>query len=188
MTMNPFSSRPTRPATSPVRGEAPIIANTAAVGSRSLSPIAADDRHRLELLAAVEGLDLAALPDLHVLGGLDAIDEIARHRRVQRPPNHEVDAPGVSGEVDHRLPGRVAAADHDHVLARGLERLEVGRRVEEAQTLKALGSFGRQATVVGTDGENDATGADLLTVAEPQIPQSAGLRTSRSDTLRGRWR
>src|SRR5918997_885887 len=35
-TTNAFSSRPTRPATSSVRGEAPIIANTAAVGSRRL--------------------------------------------------------------------------------------------------------------------------------------------------------
>src|SRR5215207_1525146 len=112
--MNPFSSRPTRPTTSSVRGEAPIIANTAAAG--------------------------------------------------------------VGGEVDHRLSGRVAAAYDNHVLARGLERLEMGRRVVETQTLEALGPVGRQAAIVGTDGENDATGTHLLAVAEHQIPQPVHLR------------
>jgi hypothetical protein len=32
----------------------------------------------------------------------------------------EVDATGVGGQVHHRLSGRVPAADHDHVFARGL--------------------------------------------------------------------
>src|SRR5215208_3043757 len=145
-------------------------------GQPTLALIAADDRDGLELIAAVKGLDLAALPDLHVLGGLDAIDEIARHRRGQRASNHQVDAAGVGGEVDHRLSGRVAAANDDHVLARGLERLEMSRRVVETQTLEAPGSVGRQAAIVGTYGENDATGTHLLAVAEHQIPQPVHLR------------
>src|SRR5215208_4042383 len=145
-------------------------------GQPTLALIATDDRDGLELIAAVEGLDLAALPDLHVLGVLDAIDEIARHRRGQRASNHQVDAASVGGEVDHRLSGRVAAANDNHVLARGLERLEMSRRVVETQTLEALGSVGRQAAIVGTDGENDATGTHLLAVTEHQIPQPVHLR------------
>src|SRR5215204_4816326 len=68
-----------------------------------LALIAAGDRDRLELLAAVKGFHLASLPDLNIAGGFDAIDEVAGHRRPQRPSRHHVDAAGVRRQVDHRL-------------------------------------------------------------------------------------
>ena len=40
----------------------------------ALGLIAADDRDRLEFIAAVKGLDLTSLPDLNVACGSDAID------------------------------------------------------------------------------------------------------------------
>ena len=70
-----------------------------------LALIAAGDRDRLELIAAVEGLHLASLPDLDVAGGFDAIDEVAGHRRGQRSSHDEVDPTRVGGQVDHRLSG-----------------------------------------------------------------------------------
>jgi hypothetical protein len=90
------------------------------VTSRPLGLVLGDDGDRLDLVAAVESRHLACLVDLDVAGGLDAVDEIARHRRAQGAPHDEVDATGVGGQVHHRLSGRVPAADHDHVFARGL--------------------------------------------------------------------
>ena len=51
----------------------------------------------------------------------------------------------------------------------------MSRRVVEPQALEALGSFGRQAAIVGTDGENNEAGAHLLTVGEHQLPQAIAL-------------
>ena len=70
-----------------------------------LALVAADDRDRLELIAAVEGLHLASLPDLDIAGGFDPVDEVARHRRRQRSSHDEIDPPRVGGQIDHRLSG-----------------------------------------------------------------------------------
>src|SRR5919107_5231343 len=64
-----------------------------------LALVAADDPDRLELIAAVHGLHFASLHDLDVPGGLDPIDEVARHRCAERAPNDEVDPPRVGGQV-----------------------------------------------------------------------------------------
>ena len=58
-----------------------------------------------ELMLEMQGLDLAALQDLDIAGGLDPIDEVTGHRRAQRASHHEVDPPRVGGQVDHRLSG-----------------------------------------------------------------------------------
>ena len=71
----------------------------------TLALISAHERDSLELIATMKGLHLAALPDLDVVGGFDAIDEVTRHRRGQRASHHQVDAAGIGGEVDHRLSG-----------------------------------------------------------------------------------
>ncbi len=118
----------------------------------ALALVVADDRNRLELISAVKGPHLAFLPDLDVGGGLDAIDEVAGHRRAQRTSHDEVDLTRIGGQVDHSLSGRVAAANHDHVLARGMEGLEMSGRVVETPALESFGSVGRQAAIVGADG------------------------------------
>ena len=64
----------------------------------------------------------------------------------------------------------------------------MGGRVVETLALEALGSVGRQAAIVGTDGEHNEAGAHPLTVCEHQRPQSIALGHRRSDSLRGRWR
>src|SRR5215211_8087033 len=137
-----------------------------------LALIAADDRDRLEPIAAVEGCHLASLPDLNIAGGFDPVNEVARHRRGQRSSHDEIDPPRVGGQVDNRLSGRVAATDYNNVFARGLEGVEVSRGVVKAPALEALGCFGRQAAIVGTDREDDEVRAYALTVGEHQRPQA----------------
>ena len=106
VTTKPLSSWPTKSTSPSDLGEAPIIANTAEVSTRRSGP-AARDHHGLELLVALERSHLAPGPDLDVRLVLDLIDQVARHRRLERPPGDDVDLARVVGELDHGLAGRV---------------------------------------------------------------------------------
>ena len=146
------------------------MAYTALASSRMLALMPPEERDRLELVVAVQGLHSTTLTDLDVLGRLDAIDQIARHRRGQGASELPGRRGGRKLQVDRRLSRRVAAPDHDHVLARGVKSLEVSGRVVEAPALELLRSCRLQASIVGADGEHDATGAHLLAVAKHQLP------------------
>ena len=133
----------------------------------------ARDHHGFELLVALERSHLAPGPDADVRLGLDLVDQVARHRRLERPPGDDVDLARVVGELDHRLPGRVRAADDHDVLLRALLRLDVGRRVVEAEALEPIGILGRQPAIVRARRQDHASAPDALTVGEPDLAEAA---------------
>jgi hypothetical protein len=51
----------------------------------------------------------------------------------------------------------------------------MGGRVVEAKPLEALGSLSGQAAIVGTGGEDDEAGAQLLSVLQLELPQAVAL-------------
>jgi hypothetical protein len=72
----------------------------------------------LEPAIAVHGGHLGVGDDLDVRACLDAVDQVARHRRGEIvPPNDDPDAARGPRQVKRGLACRVAAPDNDHVLA-----------------------------------------------------------------------
>src|SRR5439155_23358531 len=103
-------------------------------------------------------------PDADVRFGFDLVDQVARHRRRKRAPGHDVDLARMAGQLDHGLPGRVRSAyDHD-VLPRALLRLDVRRRIVEAQALEPIRVLCGQPAIVRARRQDDASAADALTV------------------------
>ena len=87
-----------------------------------------------------------------------------------------MDLARVVGELDHRLAGRVRAADDDNVLHRALLGLDVGRRVVQAVPFESIGILGRQPAILRTRREDHRSTPDALTVREQDLAQSPGLR------------
>src|SRR5262245_55922649 len=87
-----------------------------------------------------------------------------------------MDLARVVGKLDHGLAGRVSPADNDDDLPSTLLRLDVGRRVVQAETLESICVLGRQSTIVRAGGEDHRSPADALTVGKPDLPQSVGFR------------
>jgi hypothetical protein len=67
-----------------------------------------------EVIVPVDGADLGLERDLDAGVGPHLIDEVAGHGLLQSvPADDERDAPGVAGEVERRLSGRVPGADEE---------------------------------------------------------------------------
>src|SRR5258708_22634042 len=78
------------------------------------------DRHRFKFFVAVEGLGFVADPDLGVRLVFNAVNEVARHGLLKWATSDEMDLARVVDEVHRFLPGLLAAARDDDVLARRL--------------------------------------------------------------------
>jgi hypothetical protein len=84
-----------------------------------------------------------------------------------------VDLARVVGQLDHGLPGRVRSA-HDHdVLLRALLRLDVRRRVVQAEALEPVRVLRRQPAIVRARRQDDASAADALAVGQPDLADAA---------------
>jgi hypothetical protein len=139
--------------------------------------LAVADRHALEPRRAGHARDLGVVAHGDVGRGVDRGDQVARHARRERVAAHEDrHLPGEAGEVDGRLPRRVAAAHHVGVLA--AERVGVGDRgaVEDARAGQ-LGDARRVEAAVGdAGGEHDRAPRRLRAVLHPdQVALGAGL-------------
>ena len=109
----PAWSRSTSSGSQEVRGTDPISTNRPPAGTSSVSPpcgVAEGQAHQAPVLAAAAEHG-GAVAEGDVAGGLELGDEVVRHARRQRRAAHEEgDLPRVAGEVERRLPRRVAAA------------------------------------------------------------------------------
>ena len=100
----------------------------------------------LQRVAAFELAQLLVRQQLDVGGALDAVDQVARHRRRQPRAADQHDHLGrVIGQEHRRLAGRVAAADDHHRLPAADAGLDRRGPVPDAPALEA-----RQRVEVGT--------------------------------------
>ena len=133
-------------------------------GGDALLGTGAGDHDGFELLVSFERSHFAAGPDADVRLGRDLLDQVARHRRLERSPGHDVDLAGVVCQLDRGLPGRVRSAYDDDVLVRALLRLDVRRCVVQAQALEPIRVLGVQPAVVRARRQDDAAAADELII------------------------
>jgi hypothetical protein len=107
---------------------------------------------------------------------LDLVDQVPRHRRLERSPGHEVNLARMVCQLHHGLSCRVRSP-HDHdVLRRALLRLDVGRRVVQALALEAIRVLRRQPAIVRARRQDDTTAADALTVGQRDLAETAVVR------------
>ena len=117
-----------------------------------------DQRHPLEGRLAVQRGDGGADVDLDAGMGLDAIDEVRRHRGFQGPTHDDAHRRALLGEVHRGLAGRVPPADDDGRRPGAPARLELGGRVVHAGHLVALEAVDRELPVVRAGGRDERRG------------------------------
>ena len=106
---------------------------------------------------------------------LDAVDEVVRHRRLQRlAADDDAHAARPRREVDRRLPRRVAAADDDHVLVAAALGVGRHRRVVDAGAAEAVDALGLQLPPARARGHHDGAGEHVLAVVEVDAHETLG--------------
>ncbi len=113
------------------------------------------------LRIAVERGDLAADVQLDIGQRRDPIDQIARHRRFERPPHDEVQPRDVRREEHHRLPRGIAAADQGDLFARAELGLDRRRPIGNARALKGGEVWHVGAAIARARGDHHGAGAQL---------------------------
>ena len=112
--------------------------------------------------------DLGADPDGDVGDARDLLDEVVRHRLLERRGAHQHgDRPGELGQVDRGLAGRVGPAHHEHVLVLAALGLGERRTVVHARAGHLRAAGGRQLPVGDPRREDDRLGGNRAAVAEP---------------------
>ena len=103
---------------------------------------------------ALERHDLLADVQVDIRQRADAVDQVARHRRLEPGAAHDqVQALDLGREEHDRLARRVAAADQRHLLALAQLRLDRRRPVGDARTLEGreVGDVGPAIARAGGD-------------------------------------
>ena len=132
-----------------------------------VSPSAAGHADRPQRLVAVEIDDLRVGAYLDPLVGLDAVDEVAGHARVQvGPADDDGDRASRLGEEHRGLAGRVAAADDDDRGLCALPGFHRGRRVVHALALELGEPVDVESAVAGAGGDDHGASGDLGSVVE----------------------
>jgi hypothetical protein len=133
------------------------------------------ERQLLQVPVATRLHDLGADADVDVGDVRDLLDEVVRHRRLERGGAHQHGhRTGEPRQVDGRLAGRVRAADHVHVLVLAALGLGERRAVVDARA-GHLGAAGSRQLPVGDPGrEDDRLGVDRAAVGQPQLFGRAG--------------
>ena len=115
----------------------------------------------LQAAIATAADHLGAGAHLDVAGRVDLTDQVLRHGRGQPVAAHDDrDLVGELGQVQGRLPGRVAAADHDDVAALHLPRHGGRGTVVDAAAQEGVQGGHPQPAVGDACGEDDRPGAD----------------------------
>ena len=111
--------------------------------------------------------DRRVVDDVDVPRRADLLDEVLRHaRRDVGPADEEGDVPGVLGEVQRSLTGRVPTADHVHRLPGHGPRLRHRSPVEDAHDRELLELGDAQPPVVHTGRHDRRAGAHRGSVRE----------------------
>ena len=161
------------------------------VGDRArllLAGAAVAPGHLLEVAVAGEPDDLGLAVQRDRARGGDAADQVVGHRRRQaRAAHQDVDVRRAAREKDRRLPGGVAAADHDHLLALAQAGFHRGGGVVDAVALEAVEVLQVELAVARAGGDHDRARAHPLAVVELER-STAGVAAQLHDTARHRER
>ncbi len=165
---NPWLSRAMSWGSQSVCGCAPISTKSASAATVSSSPAAASrstsSRRRPSPPPPTIG---GAGAHVDVRRGLDLLDEVVRHPRLERRTAHnEGDATRIAREVQGGLPRRVPATRDEDV--RSAERVGLRGRatVEDAGTVQRLERRDAEAAIACAGGEDHDGGADAAAVRE----------------------
>src|SRR5262245_14839711 len=136
-----------------------------------LTAVARAPADRLQPSAgALDAAHLAAQVHHDVRERRDAVDQVARHARLEARAAHEhADLRGLAGEVDHRLAGRVPGAYQRHLGFRAQTRLERRRPVVHAAALELGEVRTPEAAVLGAAGDQHCARAHALLVRQPEL-------------------
>ena len=104
--------------------------------------------------------------DLGVL--LDLLDQVVRHRRLQRRgAHHDGHRFGLAGQVHRGLAGRIRPADHVDLFVLAFRRDGHGGPVVDAAAGQLVAAVGRQLAVGDAGGQDDRVRVDGAAVGEP---------------------
>ena len=159
---NPPSSRSTSSGNQSVNGWAPMSRKSASACLGRLGTGRDVGQHQLLEPAVAAAVDhLRAEPHVDVRGGLDLAHQVLGHARADRlPANDERHLPGIVGQVERGLPGRVGTADDECVTADEKRRLRVGAAVEHTGTDQGLERGNAEPAVARSHREQHGWGAD----------------------------
>jgi hypothetical protein len=133
-------------------------------------------RERLEVLTAVAVGDLGVQAHRDVRRGLDLPDQVGRHRPGQGvAPHQHGHLPGVPGQVQRGLSGRVPRAHDEHVAIFHGPRLGPGRAVENAGPDQRLQPRHGQPAPGDAGRDDDRLSRDLVAVGQAHDARLAAL-------------
>ena len=116
-----------------------------------------------------KGADLGLHEDLDIGQAGNAVDQIARHARLQAGAAHEKpDLGDLARQVHRRLTRGVAGAHQGHLLPGAQPRLQWRGPVVDARALESREILDIEASVPGATRDNHRAGADAFAVAEIQ--------------------
>src|SRR5260370_41666434 len=119
------------------------------------------------MIVTVPGHDLGVEPDLDVLGSVDALDEIPRHRLLERIGTYQHDnLPGVASDVQRRLACGVGGAADVRVVALPRPGFIRGRAVVYATSGELAEPRGFDHPVRDAGRDHHRPRLDLRAVAE----------------------
>ncbi len=119
--------------------------------------------------AAFQGGDFGPRHNLHIGQPGDAVDEIARHARLEAPSAH--DQPyfcGLTREVHRRLARGVAGADQGHLLRGAQLRFQGRRPIVHARSLEGVEVRDIEPAIARPAGNDDRTRHCVLIVGQRQ--------------------
>ncbi len=104
----------------------------------------------------------------------DALDQIARHARIDAGAANDQPDPGdLAGQIHRRLARGIARADQRHVLARAQPSLQRRGPVVDAGALEGRETLDIETAITGAAGDNDCAGGDALLVGQGEQEASA---------------
>ena len=173
--MKPWSSRASTPSSHSVRGAAPMKMNIRAQLTSSVSPVSVVDQGQFLQVVATHGavhLGAGANGDLGVL--FDLLDQVIRHRRLQRRgAHHDGHRCGVAGQEHRGLAGRIRPADHVHLFVGAVRGDGGGGAVVNAPAGQFSASRRLQLAIGDPGRQDDRVRVEGTAVGEPHGARAA---------------
>jgi hypothetical protein len=140
----------------------------------ALRAVAAADAQRPHVpVLALRGERDRAGADVDVRQLCELLDQVVRHRLLQRAADEHRHPAGVLAEVHRRLAGGVRAADHDHVLVPARSRLGHRRAVVDARAGQLREARAVELAVGDAGRDEHAVGAQRRAARQPHGAPSA---------------
>ena len=116
----------------------------------------------------------------------DPVDQIARHALGEaRAPHQHAHLRNVGGQKDGALPGGIAAADDNDLLAGAQARLDRRRPVPDAPAFEARDIGDRRAAIAGAAGHDDRSRLDAVAAFRFERQGAVGARAI--EGIHGGW-